>query len=134
MPQAICYISHAPILLEENELDELFAHTVYANMEKDITGFLTYKDGTFLQLLEGDKKQIDALFETICKDSRHINITKLLDRPIDRNIFKEYKTGFTGAFRHTEMDELNAFIKSNANSHYGRIFKAFLKPFVLIHA
>jgi len=134
MPQAICYISNAPTLLDESELHNLFDYTVEANLKKNITGILTYKDGTFLQLLEGNNHEISTLFEKICKDNRHNNITKMIDRPIDYSIFQEYRTGFTSVFRDNQIEDLNLFIESSENSAYARSFKAFLKPFVLIHA
>lgn len=134
MPQAICFISNAPFLLDESELHLLFDYAIQTNTEKNITGFLTYKEGTFLQILEGSEYEISRLFDTISLDPRHNHVTKMLDRSVDERIFQKFEAGFTSTFRHQEMDRLNSIIENNENSAYARICKAFLKPFVMIHA
>lgn len=134
MPQAICFISNAPFLLDESELHLLFDYVIKTNSEKNITGFLIYKEGTFLQLLEGSEYEISRLFDSISLDPRHNHVTKMLDRPIERRIFQKFEAGSTSAFRHQEMAKLNSIIETDENSAYARICKAFLKPFVMIHA
>ena len=41
------------------------------NRSHNITGVLLYTDTKFVQLLEGDKKDLDTLYDKILKDTRH---------------------------------------------------------------
>lgn len=134
MPHSICYISNATTLLDEFELRKLFNFCRVENKHRGITGILIYKEGTFIQLLEGDESEISSLFEYIILDSRHNQITKVLDRSIKQNIFKDYKTGFGSFFNDFELHDLDDFIEEQKNLDYGRSVKALLQPFVALLA
>jgi hypothetical protein len=61
--------------LKNEDIEEIFAHTQSRNNEKDIKGILLYEFGNFFQVLEGNKKVIEDLYENkITEDSRHTNI------------------------------------------------------------
>ncbi len=52
----------------------VLTEAVKFNSKNDITGVLYYGNGYFLQYLEGEKEQVEALFyKSILKDSRHQN-------------------------------------------------------------
>lgn len=72
---AIVYTSQALQKLENTELMEIYAISRKNNLNDNITGFLIYRDGYFLQLLEGPKNQVLPCFERIQKDRRHRSIT-----------------------------------------------------------
>jgi len=57
------------------EMEELLEKARSNNQNDDITGYLIYYKGRFLQLLEGDKRKIEALYIKIKKDERHNYIT-----------------------------------------------------------
>ena len=126
----IVYISNAIQLFEEEELEELFVLTKSTNTLKDITGILFYRDGTFMQILEGRKSEIEELFERIQQDARHNNITKILKRNVDERLFTSYQTGFSVFKNYKELDRLESFLKQHNNSSHAQTILALLTPFL----
>ncbi len=49
------------------------------NRANNITGFLCYKGGYYLQAIEGPTEVITSLYKRICTDSRHYDVNTLLD-------------------------------------------------------
>ena len=60
------------------------------NKHKDITGNLVYNGGVFLQLLEGDKEQIKALYDIIAQDERHTKVNLIYFEPAQYRLFKKW--------------------------------------------
>lgn len=52
------------------------------NTRDDITGALLCRDDLFLQLLEGPSAAVEAAYERIRRDDRHIEVRELLRRQI----------------------------------------------------
>ena len=57
------------------------------NQDKGITSALLYNDGMFLQVIEGEAKEVDTLFEIIRNDDRHEAVEKIIDIPIKTRAF-----------------------------------------------
>ncbi|GAB4480447.1 MAG: hypothetical protein OHK0018_11880 [Erythrobacter tepidarius] len=72
------YISTAPTLPRE-EVDAILATSARNNPARGITGLLLFNGRNFLQLLEGEESQVNALLETIFADPRHSGVS-VLDR------------------------------------------------------
>ncbi len=68
---ALVYTSQAIQSLDETTLMEIFAISRKNNLRDNITGFLIYREGYFLQLLEGPQTKVRQCFERIQKDQRH---------------------------------------------------------------
>ena len=67
----LIYASHAKHAFDETELVSLLKASRTKNLKLNITGMLLYKDGIFMQLLEGDETEVRKLFSTIKHDNRH---------------------------------------------------------------
>jgi hypothetical protein len=63
------------------------------NGKKDITGVLLYSPTKFLQVLEGDKDLIVALYENIKKDDRHKNVIMISLKTISERHFPSWQMG-----------------------------------------
>lgn len=61
------------------------------NAEHDITGVLLFRNNHFLQVLEGEAKDIATVFSKIKNDSRHKNIEVLFESPIDKRNYSQWK-------------------------------------------
>lgn len=61
------------------------------NINFGISGFLLYREGYFVQRIEGPASAIDALFGRICLDKRHKNICLLSRYPISAQHFQNWK-------------------------------------------
>ena len=60
------------------------------NHAKGITGGLAVLDGVFLQYLEGEAEDVDALFTKIGRDGRHRDVKVLERRVVDRRMFADW--------------------------------------------
>lgn len=60
------------------------------NPTRDITGLLFFHGGQFLQFLEGEQAQLNALMGKINQDPRHADIQRLIDSPIIRRDFQQW--------------------------------------------
>ena len=59
-----------------------------------ITGMLLFRDGTFVQLLEGERDEVEALYDTIRADVRHQAVTTLWRVESDSRWFADWSMGF----------------------------------------
>jgi len=65
---------HAGGLSNSEGMDSMLSKIRTYNSTNNITGILLFDGFNFIQLLEGEKKNIDVLFDKIKRDKRHTNI------------------------------------------------------------
>lgn len=90
----LIYVSIATHPFTETELIELLEKSRENNAAVGVTGMLLYKDGKFMQMLEGDEAEITRVFEKISRDPRHRDVITLL-RGEDERSFSEWLMGFS---------------------------------------
>ena len=91
----LVYISRAVELFSSDDLNSLLERARAYNQSRSVTGLLLYKDLSFLQVLEGHKSELEALFASISADSRHFRIKLLVDmEAIPERSFPEWSMGF----------------------------------------
>ncbi len=74
---------------------ELLARTsAVKNRYLSLTGVLMLVDGTFVQVLEGPPANVEAVFEQICCDLRHTEVTLVEFDPIKSRMFAEWEMAF----------------------------------------
>lgn len=88
------YSSIASFSFSESELPTLLTAAQEANAKRGVTGMLTYVNGIFLQVLEGEEETVDLLVAKISADPRHKRILVLVREPIDRRSFGDWSMGF----------------------------------------
>jgi len=98
----IVYTSTATESLSSSELKNLLKGSVQRNTRAHITGLLLYKDGTFMQALEGEGQAVIALFSKIIRDPRHHHVVPLTHGQIKRRDFSNSAM----AFRDLDAPEL----------------------------
>ncbi len=64
------------------------------NAEQGITGCLLYHNAHFLQLLEGDEKELEQLYGKIINDKRHHTVELIQKEEYDRALFKDWSMAF----------------------------------------
>jgi hypothetical protein len=94
MPYRLIYASSARRRLAAADLEAILDVARRNNARQGISGMLLYKDGNFIQLLEGAEDAILRLFETIKADSRHRGIVVLDERPVDAPALADWSMGF----------------------------------------
>ena len=64
------------------------------NLRLGITGLLLYKQGEFMQALEGDEATVRSLFATIERDPRHERVHLLTTVAVPKRQFPHWSMGF----------------------------------------
>ena len=75
----IMYMSNARFLFTDEDLEELLINSRINNSQLNITGLLVIKGKTFIQCLEGEKQNVEKVFNRIKNDKRHENILKIIN-------------------------------------------------------
>ena len=112
MAHCIVYFSTSVGLFQEEDLVAILEQSRQNNPKHDITGVLLYVRGSIVQVLEGDKEQIEALYRRIEQDHRHKNISRVLSRPISERLFTEWSMGYE-TLTSRQLDTLKTIINFN---------------------
>ena len=91
---SLVYVSSAVELFSRAELLALLETSRRNNAPVGITGLLLYKDGNFMQVIEGAKAEIDKLQARIGRDPRHEGMLTLTERRIEQRQFSDWSMGF----------------------------------------
>ncbi|MBI9059275.1 MAG: BLUF domain-containing protein [Labilibaculum sp.] len=90
----IVYLSVSKQELSEKELADFLSVIRAKNKKLQVSGLLLYNEGMFIQVVEGEKKTVQNLFQNVKNDSRHSNIVKLLEEDIAKRSFPDWSMGF----------------------------------------
>lgn len=72
------------------DVENITACAKATNADYDISGVLLVHDKRFLQILEGDQKDLENLMSSISNDDRHKNIEILVDEKVAQKSFAEW--------------------------------------------
>ena len=90
----LLYRSYSAFDFDPKELVEILEKSHKNNPEKNITGILLYKSGVFLQIIEGVKEDLEALYKKISKDPRHEDLKILWQQDIEERSFADWSMAF----------------------------------------
>lgn len=105
---ALVYVSVASYPMSDDELKEILAVARRNNSERNVTGMLLYRDEYFIQALEGEEADVNAIYDKICQDKRHRNIITVYKNPIVARSFDNWSMGFNH-IRDINPNELPGF-------------------------
>lgn len=91
---SLIYASSATRKLTNEELLDILESSHRNNAKHDITGILLYKDGNFMQVLEGDEEKVMQVYATIEQDPRHHQVMLISTRRIKARQFENWEMGF----------------------------------------
>jgi len=91
-------------------LNEIAQESYVTYGEKQITGLSICKNGSSLNILEGDKETVLSVYADTLKDNRTINKLALLRREVENREFETWSMGF----KNTENTEAT-FILNTTN-------------------
>lgn len=88
--KCIIYKSTPAKELRKNSLDKMLFSSRSANEKNNITGciFIDYKK--IVQLIEGEEKALDNLYNRISKDKRHQGVETLLTKKLNKRIMEDW--------------------------------------------
>jgi hypothetical protein len=94
MDHCLVYFSFSVNPFSTEDIDNILEKSRRNNAECGITGLLLYMNGSVMQVLEGDEKAVDHLFERIKQDNRHQDVTQVFSRPILSRLFANWSMGY----------------------------------------
>jgi hypothetical protein len=71
---------------------------------------LLYQNGTFMQMLEGEKQPVLNLYDKITKDDRHTGIHTVLEGDIEERNFEDWSMGFFNMEKADEFPKYKDYI------------------------
>jgi EAL domain-containing protein (putative c-di-GMP-specific phosphodiesterase class I) len=90
----VVYCSTATEALTREKVERLLRMSQQRNEKLGITGMLLCAGRSFLQVIEGEKQNVETLIRSIEKDDRHRNITVIVREPIPERSFGEWTMGY----------------------------------------
>lgn len=90
----LAYVSSAKRPFSEPQLVELLEKSRANNEASNITGLLLYRDGNFIQAIEGDRDAVTLLHRKISADPRHHGLITMYTREVEAREFAEWSMGF----------------------------------------
>lgn len=91
---SLVYVSLGTDNLTEADLRDILSKSRKNNRQHNITGMLLYRDGFFIQALEGEEEDVNALFDKIIGDKRHRNVVLVYKNAILMRTFGSWSMGF----------------------------------------
>ncbi len=109
MDHCLVYFSNSVGLFEQEDLLAILAQSRCNNAVAGITGVLLYVRGSIVQVLEGPKPTLEALYQRIAADPRHTNVTKVINRPIQERVFGRWSMGYE-TMTTQQLEEIEAIV------------------------
>lgn len=97
MPYQLIYSSISSTPLQCEDLEDILETARGNNARSAITGALTYVDGCFLQILEGEEDAVHRLMARIAADLRHETITVLHSEDMPARSFSDWQMAYVSA-------------------------------------
>ena len=91
---SLIYASSAVAEFSPSELVDLLKSCHESNAKLGVTGMLLYKDGNFMQAIEGDEDVVRDLYARISLDPRHRGMMTLLAESVPERQFPDWSMGF----------------------------------------
>lgn len=89
----LMYASRAVPAVDQEELLAILRQCKTRNPEHGITGVLCYSEGIFLQVLEGGRSAVNALYNRIVADPRHTQVELMSYGEIGERRFAGWSMG-----------------------------------------
>lgn len=102
------YHSKSRLGLEREDLDDILKEAISANAARNISGCLIYHNGSFVQILEGRKKDVLHIYKKIKADERHHKIILLWENQVDKRFFAEWNM----AYHHPDDKNVKQFVNN----------------------
>lgn len=90
----LIYVSSATRPMGEQDLLDLLAQSRSRNLRQQVTGMLVYRDGAFLQVLEGEAADVQEIYRSIVVDDRNTGHYLIAKESITERNFPNWSMGF----------------------------------------
>lgn len=89
----LLYVSRADHPIDAADADQIIARSQNYNPDHGITGVLCYAGSLYMQVLEGGRNEVNALYGQILRDDRHHDVTLLEYAEIEERQFVGWTMG-----------------------------------------
>ena len=89
----LMYVSRAADSVNQNELVAILKKSKANNVGQGVTGVLCFSAGIFLQVIEGGRSSVSALYNKIATDPRHHDVVLLSYEEIGERSFAGWSMG-----------------------------------------
>ena len=89
----LMYVSRAADSVNQNELVAILKKSKANNVGVGVTGVLCFSAGIFLQVLEGGRSAVSALYNKIANDPRHHDVVLLSYEEVNERSFAGWSMG-----------------------------------------
>jgi hypothetical protein len=89
----LLYASRAVPTVDQDELLAIVRKSKANNAKLGVTGVLCFSEGIFMQVLEGGRSAVNALYARIAADQRHTQVELLLYQEIGERRFAGWSMG-----------------------------------------
>jgi Sensors of blue-light using FAD len=89
----LLYASRAKTDASASEMASILQQSRNNNPPEGITGILCHSSGIYLQVLEGGRASVNALYNRVAKDSRHSDVTILHYEEVSERCFSNWTMG-----------------------------------------
>ena len=114
MDHCIVYFSTWKGPFQEQDLIATLEQSRQNNAINGITSVTLYVRGNIIQVLEGQKEALEALYARIEQDHRHTNIDKILSRPIQKRLFADNSLAYE-TITTRQLEELKTVVDLSNN-------------------
>lgn len=109
----LIYISSATSPMDDDDLKSLLEEVRPKNLHLNVTGILIYQDGSFMQMLEGDKQTVLDLYDEICVDNRHKGVLTMMTGDIKERNFEDWSMGFCNMDKEADLPKFGDYLHEN---------------------
>ncbi|WP_420576530.1 BLUF domain-containing protein [Ekhidna sp.] len=86
----LIYTSQPTIPMTEEVLEDITQISIRNNEKTGITGLLLGIENKYMQYLEGGQQEVDKLYETLKKDTRHRELVRWVTGYIEERVFSDW--------------------------------------------
>jgi hypothetical protein len=120
----LLYASRAAEAVTQSTIDSIMQQSRQHNPANGITGMLCYGGDVYMQVLEGGRAPVNALYNRIVSDARHQQVVLLHYEEIDERRFAGWTMGHVNLakvnpstlLKYLEKPELDPFVVSGKAS------------------
>lgn len=110
----LTYASRTSRMLGPGDVKDILGSSQRNNARAGITGALCLNNGIFLQQLEGDRAEVNALYHRLLKDTRHKDTAVLDFGEIAHRRFTNWSMGLLGSLDTNKK----LFLKYSSSSNF----------------
>ena len=104
----LIYASYATREMSNKDLIDLLEKSRQRNTRQNVTGLLLYAEKKFLQVLEGDIKDVEEIYDAILNDDRNMSNVVYDKKTITEREFPNWTMGFRH-LKKNDRDNIEGF-------------------------